>query len=320
MSIVHLDIVGEGPGVAGASPASEAELVEGLRLRSADALERAYGFLQAQTDRWARLRADVLCEARPRIDLDEALAAVQEIDGSLPLGTLIAGGGLGFPPFDLETISPRAQKIAGTLEALLIAGDAKGIHAHWVEAAVRFLETCQDEDGAFRAPSGSDAASEASEKEAEIFWTGMIGGILGRTPVARPKTLESAGAFLASRFDPEAVEREGYGLLLAYSHFFTNVAHDLSDEALQWCGRALEKGFRSRHLDAVSTLRVLLTCDAQAMPGATFDVAELLERLLEEQAKDGGFAELCVEGPARRTTQTFDAMLAIVRLCAALGD
>ena len=58
--------------------------------------------------------------------------------------------------------------------------------------------------------------------------------------------------------------------------------------------------------------------DAQAMPGATFDVAELLSRILEEQAGDGGFAELSLEGPASRTTQTFDAMLGIVRLCAAL--
>ena len=117
---------------------------------------------------------------------------------------------------------------------------------------------------------------------------------------------------------PNVQTIDGYSALLAYAHFFTNVAHDLSDEALQWCGRALEKGFRSRQLDAVATVRVLLTCDAQALPGATFDVTELLERLLEEQAGDGGFAELSAGGPATRTTQTFDAMLGIVRLCAAL--
>jgi hypothetical protein len=146
----------------------------------------------------------------------------------------------------------------------------------------------------------------------------MIGGILGRTPVARPSLLEAAGDFIGERFDPEVVEQEGYSSLIAYSHFFTNVAHDLSDEALQWCGRALEKGFRSRQQDGVSTVRVLLTCDAQAMPGATFDVVELLSQILEEQAGDGGFAELSLGGPGCRTTQTFDAMLGIVRLCAAL--
>jgi hypothetical protein len=143
---------------------------------------------------------------------------------------------------------------------------------------------------------------------------------MGRTPVSRPQTLEAAGVFLGERFHPDAVEHDGYSALIGYAHFFTNVSHELSDEALQWCGRALEKGFRSRHLDAVATLRVLLTCDAQALPGATFDVAELLEGLLAEQARDGGFAELSVGGTATRTTQTFDAMLAIVRLCAVLDE
>ena len=66
--------------------------------------------------------------------------------------------------------------------------------------------------------------------------------------------------------------------------------------------------------------RAELWSDAQALPGATFDVTELLERLLEEQAGDGGFAELSASGPAARTTQTFDAMLGIVRLCSALDD
>jgi hypothetical protein len=67
-------------------------------------------------------------------------------------------------------------------------------------------------------------------------------------------------------------------------------------------------------------MRILLACDAQAMPGATFDVVELLERVLGEQARDGGFAELALGGPAARTTQTFDAMFAIVRLCGALAE
>lgn len=106
---------------------------------------------------------------------------------------------------------------------------------------------------------------------------------------------------------------------MAYSLYFTNVGHELSDEALQWCGRALEKGFRGRRHDAVATMRILLSCDAQAMPGAEFDAVELLERLLEEQARDGGFTELSAGGPPARTTQTFDAMFAIVRLCSALA-
>ena len=313
MSIVHLDS-GAGEHL---DSASEAEFVEGLRNRSAEALEAAYGFLRSQSDRRAILRVEVLCEGRPASDLSDALASSQGEDGGLAIGTLVSGGALGFPPIDLASLSPRQRKIVGTLEGLLQAGDARLLHAKWVEAAARFLEDCQDADGAFRVPTIGD---EAQAREAEVFWTGMIAGILGRTPVSRPSLLESAGAFLETRFDPNAVEHDGYAALLAYSHFFTNVAHDLSDEALQWCGRALEKGFRSRQLDAVSTLRVLLTCDAQALPGASFDIVELLVRLLEEQAGDGGFAELGLGGPDTRTSQTFDAMLAIVRLCAVLGE
>lgn len=304
MSIVHLDTGG-----------GDFELVTALRHRAAQTLECAYGFLESQSDPWAGLRAQVLCGARPASDLTDRIVGTQAADGSLPLGTLVSGGGPGFPAMDLDGLDSNAVAIVGTLEGLLVAADAKLIHADWVESAARFLEARQSDDGAFRVPPrGPGRAAE----QADVFWTGMVAGVLGRTPVSRPSLLEAAGEFLARRFDPAAVENDGYTALIAYSHFFTNVAHELSDEALQWCGRALEKGFRSRQFDAVATLRVLLTCDAQALPGATFDVTELLERLLEEQAGDGGFAELSASGPAARTTQTFDAMLAIVRLCSAL--
>jgi hypothetical protein len=306
MSIIHLD----------ANP-DDGALVTALRVRAAETLEGAYRFLADQEDSWAALRSQVLCEATPATDLTARLQSTQAEEGSLPVGTLISGGGLGFPSVDWASLDANAVGIVGTLEGLLIAADAKVMHADWVESAARFFEGAQSEDGAFRVPT---LGSAADAERADVFWTGMVGGVLGRTPVSRPSLLEASGEYLADKFSPDAVEHDGYSALLAYSHFFTNVAHDLSDEALQWCGRALEKGFRSRERDAVATLRVLLTCDARALPGATFDVTELLERLLEEQAGDGGFAELSAGGNAARTTQTFDAMLAIVRLCVALED
>jgi len=323
MAIVHLDTGGEG---GSADEASEVAFVHALRTRSADALEAAYGFLGREADAWTRLRADVLLGARPVAELESALASEQASDGSLPPLGLVAGGGLGFPISDPARLDAASQRMLGTLEAMLIAGDAKGLLADWVESAAHFFEGVQGADGGFRlaeTDAGRDGAGPALEAgvadpEPSVFWTGMIAGILGRTPVARNSLLEGAGHFLGERFTPEAVEHDGYPALLAYAHFFTNVAHEDADGALQWCGRALEKGFRSRALDGVATVRVLLTCDAQAMPGATFDTVELLERVLEEQAGDGGFAELAVGGPSVRTTQTFDAMLAIVRLCAAL--
>jgi len=304
------------------APRNEAEFLHALRLRAADALERAYRFLEGQPDAWARDRARVLCGATPPSTLAERLRRHQRDDGSFPLGTLVAGGGLGFPSLDPERLGEDDRTLVGTLEALLVAADASLFHGAWLERAARALESRQASDGAYRvspaalvvAPGGRDEAVAA----ADVFFTGMIAGLLGRTPLSRPDTLERAGAFLGTRFTPEAVEHDGYPALMAYSIFFTNVGHDRADEALQWCGRALEKGFRSRRLDAVATLRVLLASDAQAMPGATFDVVELLDRLLAEQAGDGGFAELSPGGPASRTTQTFDAMLALVRLCGLL--
>ena len=55
---MHLD-TGKGDGPDAES--REAEFVEGLRRSSADALEKAYGFLGQQDDRWAMLRADTWC-------------------------------------------------------------------------------------------------------------------------------------------------------------------------------------------------------------------------------------------------------------------
>jgi hypothetical protein len=312
MSIIHLDL-GDAAGSAG----DDAKLIEALRMRAADGLERAYDFLEKEQDDWAKLRAAVLCGARPAADLTQAIASLQATDGRLPISTFLSGGAIGFPPTAVDSLDEDARAIVGTLESLLMAADAKILHAEWVERAAHALEGLQSEDGAFRVPAQGNTPAA---KQADVFWTGMVAGVLGRTPVSRPSMLAAAGEFLADRFEPDAVEHEGYSALLSYAHFFTNVAHDLADEALQWCGRALEKGFRSRQVDTVSTVRVLLTCDAQALPGATFDVTELLERLLEEQAGDGGFAELSTEGPAGRTTQTFDAMLAIVRLCDAIDE
>jgi hypothetical protein len=306
MSIVELEIAGD-----------DAERVRALRLRAADVLEAAYRFLESSGDEWAWLRAQVLCGAQPATRLTERLAAGQADDGHVAIGTLVSGGAPGFPAIDASALTPDERAIVGTLEAILVAADARLLLADWVEPAVRALEARQSEDGTWRVACPTSA--EGAEL-VELFWTGMVAGALGRTPLSRPDGLEAAGERLTARFEPDLVEHEGFGTLLAYAHFFTNVGHDQGDEILQWCGRALEKGFRSRRLDAVSTLRLLLTCDAQAMPGASFDVVELLEGLLAEQAGDGGFAELATGGRAVRTTPTFDAMLAIVRLCAVLED
>jgi len=116
-------------------------------------------------------------------------------------------------------------------------------------------------------------------------------------------------------FSPEAVEGGQWSAITAFGTFFSNVGHDRSDEALQWCGRELERGYRTGRFDACSTVRALLYCDALAMPGAQLDPLELLDRLLGEQAGDGGFAELSPGGVPARITPTVEAIHAIASLC-----
>jgi hypothetical protein len=144
----------------------------------------------------------------------------------------------------------------------------------------------------------------------------MLGGLLGRTRFVRPEVLDGAGRFLGALWTPERVEDGSGATLAAFAHFFTNVHHDLADEALQWCGRELERGFRTHRFEAVFIARVLLWCDAAALPGFGVDPRDLLARLLDEQAGDGGFAELATGGPAARIGPSLDALRAIVALCA----
>ena len=98
MSIVTLD-TGDGGSGGGED---DAAFIEALRHRAADSLERAYRFLETQPDTWALLRAQVLCQARPAGDLAVKLGETARADGSLPLGTLISGGEVGFPPIALD--------------------------------------------------------------------------------------------------------------------------------------------------------------------------------------------------------------------------
>jgi hypothetical protein len=73
-------------------------------------------------------------------------------------------------------------------------------------------------------------------------------------------------------------------------HWFSLNESELSDAALQWCGRELERGFRSRACDALRAARVFVLCHASALPGASLTGRELCQALAGEQTADGGFA------------------------------
>jgi len=269
----------------------------GLRERAATALERGLAFVEAVGDSFAELRALVALQANDASELVAEVESRQAEDGSLmPLG-LAAGGALGFDSLYLR--DPHSP-LLGALEALAVLADARALAAPPVSRLEAWLRGVQGADGSW---GGS-------------FETGMIAGFLGKTRVVRPAVLEGAGAWLVENFSPDAVEGD-WSTLAAYAHFFTNVHHDAADDVLQWCGRATEKAFRARRDEGLATTRILLYCEAAALPGASLEPTELLERILSEQGGDGGFAELSGAPPAGRVSQTIDALVAIPRLCQA---
>jgi len=284
---------------------------QGLRMRAADALERGLGFVDAHARchgdapiaALAPLFARVLLGAAPAAEALERVAQQRRADGSFaPLG-LTAAGAPGF-----ETLS---TPVVGVLESLVVSADLGGLRGPVADATARYCEQIQLADGSWGDPVAP------GEPSGRIFATGMIAGLLGRSPAVRPHLFERAGRFLGELWAPERVEGGNWPALAAFGTFFSNVPHDLADEAMQWCGRELERGFLTGRFEASACVRVLLHCDALALPGSGLAPSALLARLLDEQAADGGFAELAAGGPAARIVPSLDAMHGIIRLCQA---
>ena len=169
------------------------------------------------------------------------------------------------------------------LDTLAILGEQRALRSSLAESVCAAAVASQEADGGFGPGSGST--------DARLSRTGMLGGYLARSPFARPEALDAAGDFLARSFQPERLQSFQWQNIAGYAHYFANAPHDASDEILQWCGRELERGFRARAFDAVRTARVLVLCDAHAVPGAQLEASELVVALVTEQAVDGGFGD-----------------------------
>lgn len=300
--------------IGGLQPPDEgADAVRALQERSATALERGLAFVVDYGDEVALLRAHVVLEVATPGDVIDRIAARQHSDGSFaPLGFVFSGA----VTSELREAYLDAQAV-GTLESLAVLADLQGLTSRAAEQAVAYLTRIQRQDGSWG--NVDPTRSDQDPAQSRLFCTGMFAGYAMRTPFVRPEVVDWAGRFLTELWSPERVEGGRLAAIAAFAHFFANGgAPDLSDEALQWCGRELERGFRSRRFEAVETMRVLSYCDASGLPGATFDVVELLDRLLGEQAGDGGFAALDAGGPPGRVAPTIDALRAIRSLCQAL--
>jgi hypothetical protein len=286
--------------ISGLSAADE------LKQRGAESLERALAFVGEHGERVAQRRAYVALRAGDPEALGDELDALQREDGGFADFEVGAAGWIGR---ELRAAAG-CEALRGTLEALTLYADGELLHLPSVERAARFVEAAQNADGSF------GAVGEDLEASRRIVATGFAAGLLARTVVARPETLADAGEFLATVWSPERVEDGNFDELAAFSLFYTNAHSELGDEALQWCGRELERGFRSRRYEALAVMQVLLICRVGSIPGASFASEELLLSLLDEQSADGGFDGLCADGREARVGPTIDAMRAIIGLCA----
>ncbi len=253
------------------------------------ALAGAQRFLGAESAPLALLRLEVLLGLRPGSALEQALAP-------------LVGATSGDACVALEV-----------LEALADAGCLRGGLADRVAES---LHVSQHSDGSWHAPGGAappamhDAQRAVGARDA-LFLTAMLGAYLGRTARSSGAALRAAGGYLAVHWSPELVQAGSWHAISGYAHFFSNVPHEISDAVLQWCGRELERAFRTGTFDAVRAARVFTLCDAHALPGAKLDAVELVPTLLRAQSPDGGWPAPTIP---LRISDTLWAALALLRL------
>ena len=221
-------------------------------------------------------------------------------------GFLAALAGVQTPAGSLAASAPSAvadPALAATLGGLRWL-DALGLLDHpLVERAAGWLLARQREDGGWDEPG--------ADEERRIALSGEVAGLLAKTPFARVSALTRAEDFLARRWSIERVQGPRYSPILAYVHALAHLSSDRADEVLQWCGRELERGFRTHVFGAVAVARVFLRARARALPGCGIEASELVATLLAGQGADGGWPE---EEGGSRCTITLEAVEGLLRL------
>lgn len=249
-------------------------------------LTRAARFVAQQGGALERVYCETLLREQPGAALLEALRERQLADGC-------------FAPWRPLDAGPEPA----TRRALTYC-DALGLLDHAVaESAVAWLAARQAPDGGWGA--------EPLPAELRVAVTGATAGLLARTPFARESLLARAEAFLARCYSPELLQSGAYEPLLAYAHALASLHSELADEALVWCGRELEKGWRARHFTTLQLARVLLRARARALPGAQIEAREVALSVLGAQERDGGWP---AEPGADRVDATLEAIEALLRL------
>lgn len=189
--------------------------------------------------------------------------------------------------------------LSETRRVLALLDDVGSRGGPVLERAGAWLGSVQSADGCWGA--GEDRA---------VFETGVLTGILARSPGTPVALLDAAADWLAARFTPDTVKGH-WRPLAAFAAAFANLPHDEGDGILQWCGRELERGFRGGRFDPVQVVRLLLWCDTPSLPGGRVSAFEVLPLLVAAQAPDGAFRP----GAARAETlqASWDGLVALLR-------
>jgi hypothetical protein len=174
----------------------------------------------------------------------------------------------------------------------------------WRAAALvagRPVQECPLPDGVAQRPDGSFAAPDSPGAEPALGALLRVIGALDDLRALHLPVAERACAHLAAT----QADDGSWGP--------ANVPHEAGDAVLQWTGREFERGLRTGRFDAVQTGRVLLYADSPALPGGRVDAAEVVDRILTEQAGDGGWLRPEDPAPEARVAHTLDALAALVR-------
>lgn len=228
------------------------------------------------------------------LEVIRARCLIGELPPSAATDALVSTGAL-------EVATP-----AGLRPALAVLDQVDQLDAPASEPAVRALAGSLAEEGAWGDPG--------MPLEDRIVLTADLAGFLVKTLRLRPRVRNSVDGFLCRTWNPDRVKTGALEPIAAYAHFFSMNESELSDPILQWCGRELERGFRTRRFDAGATARVLLQCRGVALPGATLSGNELGEALVQEQTEDGGFALSARALAGEPVEAALDGLAALVRL------
>jgi hypothetical protein len=226
------------------------------------AMDRARSWLARYGSECQQLLAEALLGGDHAHAVEQAFAERQDERGAIAE-----------PEADADDPLETTARALGWLHAL---GRAEGPVAL---RAVAFLTAEQRPDGGFgEADEGAGTAR-----------TAHVAAVLARMRCVRPSVLTRASGFLAERWSADRLAAGGEAAVSAWFPVLAQLPGPVDDEALQWCGRELEKGVRSGRFDALRTAALFVACDAHALPGARLRADEAAAALVAEQQPDGAW-------------------------------